>query len=254
VSAQAVGWVWTHSPYKGATLLVQLAIADSVNDQNENELWMSLVKLSRKARVDRVTARLALRTMVRDGLLLVVQEPGRETPGRYRFMMPDRGGEPVTTPQTRGGEPVTTEVVNHSPGGWSVTHQGGGEPLTTIPKEIPSRTQGTTQLPPVKTPPSDFGAFWAAYPRKTAKADALKAWQQVRPPLPAVLATLAWQRQQPDWLRDQGAFVPFPASWLRGRRWEDEPPEVKPAFTTAATAGNAAALAGALAALDGGGR
>ncbi|TBU86819.1 hypothetical protein DNK44_22035 [Pseudomonas dryadis] len=27
---------------------------------------------------------------------------------------------------------------------------------------------------------------------------------------------------QPDWLKDNGQFVPLPASWLNGKRWDDE--------------------------------
>lgn len=70
----------------------------------------------------------------------------------------------------------------------------------------------------------DFDRFYAAYPNKKAKQDALKAWGQAKPPIEQVLAALAWQRKQEDWKKDGGAFVPYPATWLRGRRWEDEMP------------------------------
>jgi hypothetical protein len=38
-----------------------------------------------------------------------------------------------------------------------------------------------------------------------------------------MLEALDWQRRQPGWLKDGGQFVPYPASWLNARSWEDEP-------------------------------
>jgi hypothetical protein len=37
VSAEATGQVWRSSPYRGAMLLIQLAIADVVNDAHDGE-------------------------------------------------------------------------------------------------------------------------------------------------------------------------------------------------------------------------
>lgn len=68
-----------------------------------------------------------------------------------------------------------------------------------------------------------FDRFWAAYPKKTAKPAALKAWRKLRPDdglLDAMLAALAWQRTTKQW-KDDG-IIPHPATWLNGRRWEDE--------------------------------
>jgi hypothetical protein len=68
-----------------------------------------------------------------------------------------------------------------------------------------------------------FGLFWAAYPRKQARIDAVKAWHQLRPnaeTVQAILDALEWQRE--TW--DNPTFIPLPASWIRGERWTDEPP------------------------------
>ena len=77
-----------------------------------------------------------------------------------------------------------------------------------------------------------FEQFWQAYPRRIAKKDARKAWDTIRPTpqlLETILTALAWQTQQPQWMKDDGAFVPYPASWLRAERWEDEcPPSLRP--------------------------
>lgn len=70
-----------------------------------------------------------------------------------------------------------------------------------------------------------FDGFWAVYPKKVAKAAALKAWRAVAPKvrdLDALLAALRRQAASADWTKDGGRFVPHAATWLRGRRWEDE--------------------------------
>jgi uncharacterized protein YdaU (DUF1376 family) len=71
-----------------------------------------------------------------------------------------------------------------------------------------------------------FDDFWMAYPRKTAKADARKAWAKLAPAaeLRAVmLAALEVQKHSADWRKEGGKYVPHPATWLNGERWEDEP-------------------------------
>jgi len=73
-----------------------------------------------------------------------------------------------------------------------------------------------------------FDRFWAAYPKRKAKADARKAWAKLNPSVEltdTIIDALAWQSRQPDWLKDDGQYIPFPATWLRGERWEDEPTE-----------------------------
>lgn len=73
-----------------------------------------------------------------------------------------------------------------------------------------------------------FTEFWQAYPRKVGKGAAEKAWAKLKPDLQTVLSALAWQSRQDGWTKDQGAFIPHPATYLNQRRWEDE----KPATTT----------------------
>lgn len=71
-----------------------------------------------------------------------------------------------------------------------------------------------------------FKEFYAAYPRRTARVDAERAWAKLRPDAALqakIHAALAWQRDCEQW-REGLKHIPYPASWLNGRRWEDEPP------------------------------
>jgi uncharacterized protein YdaU (DUF1376 family) len=73
-----------------------------------------------------------------------------------------------------------------------------------------------------------FSAFWEPYPRKQAKADAIKAWSKLNPDdaLQArIVAAVAAQKNNGQWSKENGKFIPYPATWLTGRRWEDESPK-----------------------------
>ncbi len=84
MSAKATAYVWEHSPHNGATFIVHLALADVANDQHENELWMSLTKIAKKARCSRSTAQASLKELCGTGHLVLLKA-GKENhqPGRY---------------------------------------------------------------------------------------------------------------------------------------------------------------------------
>lgn len=66
-----------------------------------------------------------------------------------------------------------------------------------------------------------FAEFWQAYPRKVAKPAAEKAWRKVAGEADAILAGLKRAIGCEQWAKDGGQFIPHPATWLNGRRWED---------------------------------
>jgi len=69
-----------------------------------------------------------------------------------------------------------------------------------------------------------FDEFWKSYPRKKSKVDASKAWKQVKGEsiFDEIMAGLQRAVNSPDWLKDKGQFIPYPASWLRAGGWLDE--------------------------------
>jgi len=76
-----------------------------------------------------------------------------------------------------------------------------------------------------------FCSFWKEYPHKVAKKKAHEAWQKlekaedVEALLPILLDAIAKQKQAKETAKAKGEFSPewpYPATWLNGRRWEDE--------------------------------
>ena len=76
-----------------------------------------------------------------------------------------------------------------------------------------------------------FDRFWSAYPRRVGKKDAVKVWNQIKPDdnliEQIVQGVERWKRSE-QWTKDEGRFIPYPATFLRGERWNDSD-GVKPA-------------------------
>ena len=93
-----------------------------------------------------------------------------------------------------------------------------------------TKKQGNNNTPLANT--DDFYMFWDNYPKKVAKQAAVKAWKKLNPDHELAekiaIAVQRWKRTD-EWRKEGGQFVPYPATWLNGRRWEDEIPENKPA-------------------------
>ncbi len=70
-----------------------------------------------------------------------------------------------------------------------------------------------------------FGKWYAAYPRKEAKLEAMRAWLQtesLHPPIETMVALVEQQKRSPKWHEDGGQYIPLPASYLRAGRFLDE--------------------------------
>ena len=75
-----------------------------------------------------------------------------------------------------------------------------------------------------KEPPKGFDRFWSVYPRKVGKKDAVKVWNQIKPDDnlidQIVQGVERWKRSE-QWTKDEGRFIPYPATFLRGERWNE---------------------------------
>jgi len=70
-----------------------------------------------------------------------------------------------------------------------------------------------------------FDTFWKAYPKKVSKGYARKVFNQIKPSeelLDKMLSAIAEQVGAEQWMKDNGRYIPNPATWLNGERWEDE--------------------------------
>ncbi len=94
-----------------------------------------------------------------------------------------------------------------------------------------SVTQSDTDTDTKKKPPNPlkgecdgFDLFWSEYPNKQAKVAARRAWLKVKEDeRPDVMSGIARWKRSESWLKDDGQFIPHPATFLNQRRFEDSP-------------------------------
>lgn len=122
----------------------------------------------------------------------------------------DPGNNPGNNPGNKAGSPSPSPSLSLDPS----------------PDQSPDRLSRHSPARGAGTRDARFDLFWAAYPTKKGKAAAFKAWRRLHPSeqlteliLDALLTQAAW----PEWQREQGRFIPNPATWLNQGRWDDEP-------------------------------
>jgi hypothetical protein len=70
-----------------------------------------------------------------------------------------------------------------------------------------------------------FESFWTAYPKKKNKGQAEKVFARVNPNsdlLQTILNAVEGAACGADWLKSDGQFIPYPATWLAAKGWEDD--------------------------------
>lgn len=69
-----------------------------------------------------------------------------------------------------------------------------------------------------------FDDFWEMYPKKVVKKLAKKAWEKIKPDQALkekIMQALRRHCKTWDWQKQDGTFVPYPATWLNQERWND---------------------------------
>lgn len=139
------------------------------------------------------------RRMVRDEYLRSVRAEGGKL-----------GGNPKLT----GGKvnlPANLPVVNKDKQKTTPSSSTSSSPSDNISSELVLHGE----YPPI----DHFQEFWSKYPRKESKADAIKAWSQIKGNQNATEILSGLAKFQ---FSEEQQFRPLPATWLRKRRWEDE--------------------------------
>lgn len=82
----------------------------------------------------------------------------------------------------------------------------------------------TPQSPP-EGEESGFSEFWEVYPKKRSKGAAWKAWKKINPDehlLAMIVASVCDHiARDASWAKDNGQYIPYPATYLNGHMWDD---------------------------------
>lgn len=111
----------------------------------------------------------------------------------------------------------------------------------------PNRTETTTKTTRKQPRASladvggeKFDIFWKDYPSKVGKDAARKAFAKRKfdeKTFAQVLQALELQKVSERWTKDNGQYIPNPATWLNQGRWEDEVPGSTPGSDNTAFVG-----------------
>ena len=76
----------------------------------------------------------------------------------------------------------------------------------------------------------EFWQCWPSGPRKVAKRQCLDKWARYECAMSATLIVqhVEWMKTQQDWLKDNGAFIPQPLTYLNQQRWDGWEPVAVP--------------------------
>lgn len=70
-----------------------------------------------------------------------------------------------------------------------------------------------------------FKNFWEEYPKKKSKGEALKSFKKIKPSeelFQIIINQLNLFKKTKEWQKNDGQYIPYPATWLNQKRWEDE--------------------------------
>ena len=98
-----------------------------------------------------------------------------------------------------------------------------------VVNRLNNKSMNNTPIPPGEGEGDPmFDRFWKLYPRKVNKQAARRAWDRLKPNLllcSQMSLALKAQMRSEQWTREGGRYIPYPSSWINGRRWEDEMPD-----------------------------
>lgn len=222
MSLEATKWAWRQQ-VKGTHKLVLLSLADRADDRNA--CYPSVERLVDDTCLNRKTIMEAVVALEQSGLIEVIRVFGAGN--KYRLLV---AGEQVQTSTGNGttttictdGE-TSTEINTGTETGTSTKNGTQPVPKTVlgpVPKTVLKSTNESTNEPLNLL----FNRFWVNYPRKQGKDKALKAFAKIKPDnqlVDRMIANVSGRLSRGEWRDVQ--YIPMPATYLNGKRWEDEP-------------------------------
>jgi hypothetical protein len=201
MSIEAVSLVLNNSRATGRAKLVLLGIANHLGDHGA---WPSISTLARYANSSERSVKRDIQELVELGELKVELQ-NAPTKTQYKTNL---YWITISSGVTDSASGVTDWVSRGDSSGKSgVTPVGTQNIILTI-KE-----------PSLKSDLDSFDTFWNLYPKKVAKADAIKAWKQATKKKTAdelIALTKAYSESKlPDM-----TYIPYPASWLNKGLYE----------------------------------
>lgn len=215
--------------------LIFMALCDDA-DRETGVAYPGMEKLLTWAGCGKSQAHEHLAALIEDGYVERVEAGRRGHRATYRVFAAVAccsEHQPVLSGQP---DPISVDTAGKGPDSVRIASGKGPDSVRSGPD--PSLNSPTPQLPVtpngVTARPSDgeFDRFWATYPRRVGKGQAVRAWKTATKKAdPSTIITAA--AGFAAWCGQDGTdpqFIPHPSTWLNGERWLDErrPSEAQP--------------------------
>lgn len=222
-------WVIRDSKLSGIGLLVLLALLDRTNASGV--CWPSKNTIAAEARCSKRSVDKALEELRESGFVRWKQRPAMD--GNYQTNYYSVANLFADHSESLGGGAgaARTRCTDYT-GVVQELHRGGApdarkvttREVTTVKELTPIPPKGGSGQASKFAYTEDFTAFWQAYPRKTGKKAAAKAYAKAikEGATPQELVQGAARLAADPNRVDQ--YTPHPATWLNQGRWEDETP------------------------------
>lgn len=212
MSVDATRWAWKQKGISSVQKLVLLSLADRASV--DHLAYPSHDSIAEDTGADIKTVKTALKALVELGL---IEDSGSRV-GRTRQVVVWH----LVGVEDRHESSPKTEGFQKRKG--SVFPVKGTQKRATEPKRELPEVLVHTPLPP-KERQEAFTKFYAAYPKKKSRKDAERAWDKLKPTAAMVDEIMAGLRRGIDsveWAKEEGQYIPLPATFLNGERWTDE--------------------------------
>jgi hypothetical protein len=213
MSIEAVSLVLNNSKATGRAKLVLLGIANHLGDHGA---WPSISTLARYANASERSVKRDIQELVELGELKVeLQNAPTKTQYKTNLYWITIGSG-----VTDSASGVTDWVSRGDSSGKSGVTPVGTQNINITIKE-----------PSLKSDLESFETFWLLYPKKVAKADAIKAWKQATKKKTADELIGLVKAYSESKLPDQ-QYIPYPASWLNKELYDTVQVEQPKTFPT----------------------
>ena len=157
-----------------------------------------------------------MNTLIKQGLIFIYEVDGKE----YLQMSTWEKHQQIRAKRSKYPAPddglITSEII-------------GNQVIANVPENpIQSNLESESNPNPTSTQSTlkdRFETFWTAYPKKRSKGAAEKAWAKIKPNeqlTGEILSALERAKTSADWQKDGGQYIPYPATWLNAKGWEDD--------------------------------
>lgn len=165
----------------------------------------------------------AMKELIQSGYVEVMQTKENGKFGINEYIIKDTaGGKPFTE------NPSTEKPLTENPQLLNTEELSTEEVITDNTPHTPQgERKSRIKLTEKGEAEREFNLLYDSYPKKRGKEAAKRKYIQMHgkiPPVDELIRIVEEWKKTEDWTKQNGQFIPLPATWLNQRRWEDELP------------------------------